>query len=73
MIPFGLTSFEQLSITTPIFFYDMSNKLNYTNFNISKMVNSTFKDFFGVNLSESQINFILNGKDPYGININNEQ
>ncbi|MBR3288581.1 MAG: ABC transporter substrate-binding protein [Lachnospiraceae bacterium] len=72
-IPFGLTSFEQLSITTPIFFYDMSNILNNTNFNVSNMIKSTFKEYFNVDLTEKQIGYMLEGKGPNGRSISNEQ
>ena len=68
-IPFGLTSFEQLSITTPIFFYDMANKINNTNYDIHSIVKSIFNEYFNIILTENQINFIIAGKDPNGNNI----
>ena len=71
-IPFGLTSFEQLSITTPIFFYDMSNKLNNTTYDIKTMIKETFKEYFNVELSNIQIDYMLTGKNPSGKDISDE-
>ena len=71
-IPFGLTSFEQLSITTPIFFYDMSNKLNNTTYDIKTMIKETFKEYFNVELSNTQIDYMLTGKNPSGKDISDE-
>lgn len=71
-IPIGLTSFEQLSITTPIFFYDMSNKLNKTDYNIRSMIKETYKDYFNVVISDEQVEFMLEGKDINGNIITND-
>ena len=71
-IPVGLTSFEQLSITTPIFFYDMSNKLKHTNYDIKKMIKDTFNQYFHVNLSSDQIEYMLFAKNPSGSIIVND-
>ena len=71
-IPFGLTSFEQLSITTPIFFYDMSNKLHQSNYDIADMIKKTINKYFNVELSNYQIDYMLNAEDPIGNVIGNE-
>lgn len=71
-IPIGLTSFEQLSITTPIFFYDMSNKLNNTDYDIHNMIKETYKKYFNVVLSDEQIEYMLTGKDINGNVITND-
>ena len=71
-IPIGLTSFEQLSITTPIFFCDMLNKLNKTNYDIRSMIKETYKEYFNVVISDEQIEFMLEGKDINGNIITND-
>ena len=68
-IPFGLTSFEQVSVATPIFFYDMSNKLNNTNYDIKHMIKNTYKEYFNVDLNDQQIEWMLDGKDINGKSI----
>ena len=67
-IPVGLTMFEQLSAMTPIFFYDMANKIypEYFNYDIKSMVKYTIKEYFGTELSDSDIDNILNGNDIEG-------
>ena len=67
-IPVGLTMFEQLSAVTPIFFYDMANKIypNYFNYNVSQMIKDTVKEYFGTELTDEDVNNILNGKDRNG-------
>ena len=71
-IPFGLTSFEQLSITTPIFFYDMSNKLNNSSYDVKGMIKRTINEYFKVELTDTQIDYMIAGKDPNGKDIINE-
>ena len=67
-IPVGLTMFEQLSAVTPIFFYDMANKIypNYFNYDIKSMIKETVKEYFGTDLTDEDLNNILNGKDRNG-------
>ncbi len=67
-IPVGLTMFEQLSAVTPIFFYDMANKIypEYFNYNVSKMIKDTIKEYFHTDLTDDVITNILNGKDKNG-------
>ena len=67
-IPIGFTAFEQLSAMTPIFFYDQANKIypEYFSFNISSMVKETVKDYFGTDLNDTQISYMLNGLGPGG-------
>lgn len=71
-IPIGLTSLEQVSITTPIFFYDMSNKLNNTNYDIEKMLKSTIDEYFKIKLTDEQVDFMISGKGPNGKYINDK-
>ena len=67
-IPIGFTAFEQLSAMTPIFFYDQANKIypEYFNYDISSMVKSTIKDYFGTDLSNEQVSYMLQGLSPEG-------
>ena len=71
-IPIGITSFEQISITTPIFFYDMSNKLNKTNYDVYNMLKETYKEYFNVKISEEQIKYMLDGRDINGNTVIND-
>ena len=67
-IPIGFTAFEQLSAMTPIFFYDQANKIypEYFSYNISSMVKDTVKEYFGTELNDNQISYMLNGLNPEG-------
>ena len=68
-IPVGLTMFEQLSCMTPIFFYDMSNKIYGTNYDVSKMVKDTIFEYFNTLLTDKEIEYMFNGKDYNGVNL----
>lgn len=70
-IPVGLTMFEQLSAMTPIFFYDMANKIypEFFNYDISKMIKGTVKEYFNTTLNDSDVAYILNGKDKDGMDL----
>ncbi len=70
-IPVGFTMFEQISAMTPIFFCDMANKLypNLFNYNIETMIKQTVKEYFGTDLTEQQVTYILSGKNPSGSNL----
>ena len=67
-IPIGFTAFEQLSVMTPIFFYDQANKIypEYFSYNISEMVKQSTKDYFGTDLTDEQVSYMLNGLNPQG-------
>ena len=67
-IPIGFTAFEQLSAMTPIFFYDQANKIypEYFSYDIPSMVKSTVKEYFGTDLSDDQVSYMLNGLNPQG-------
>ena len=67
-IPIGFTAFEQLSAMTPIFFYDQANKLypEYFNYNVAKMTKETIKEYFGTDLTDNQIAYMLQGLGPQG-------
>ena len=67
-IPIGFTAFEQLSAMTPIFFYDQANKIypEYFNYDITSMVKTTVKEYFGTDLSDTQVSYMLYGLNPEG-------
>lgn len=67
-IPVGLTMFEQLSVVTPIYFYDMANKIypEYFNYDVENMLKEAIKEHFNTELTNEDINNILNGKDRNG-------
>ena len=67
-IPIGFTAFEQLSAMTPIFFYDQANKIypEYFSYDIASMVKQTIKEYFGTDLTDDQVSYMLNGLNPEG-------
>ena len=67
-IPIGFTAFEQLSAMTPIFFYDQANKIypEYFNYDIKTMVKETIKEYFGTELTDNQVSYMLSGLNPEG-------
>ena len=67
-IPIGFTAFEQLSVVTPIFFYDQANKIypEYFSYNIPSMVKSAVKEYFGTDLTDNQVTYMLSGLNPNG-------
>ena len=67
-IPIGFTAFEQLSAMTPIFFYDQANKIypDYFSYNVSSMIKETVKEYFGTDLTDNQVSYMLNGLNPEG-------
>lgn len=67
-IPIGFTAFEQLSAMTPIFFYDQANKIypEYFSYDVSSMIKETVKEYFGTDLTDNQVSYMLNGLNPEG-------
>lgn len=67
-IPIGFTAFEQLSVMTPIFFYDQANKIypEYFSYDIGNMVKTAVKDYFGTDLTDNQVSYMLAGLSPEG-------
>lgn len=67
-IPIGFTAFEQLSAMTPMFFYDQANKIypEYFSYNVSSMIKETVKEYFGTDLTDNQVSYMLNGLNPEG-------
>lgn len=67
-IPIGLTMFEQLSAMTPIFFYDMANKLysDWFHYDVSSIIKNSIKEYFNIDLTDEQIQYMQTGKGPDG-------
>ena len=70
-IPMGLTQMEQLNALSPEFFYDQANRLHPTlfNYNVSAMLKNSVKEYFGTDLTDEQIGYMLNGLSPSGGNL----
>ncbi len=67
-IPIGFTAFEQLSAMSPVFFYDQANKLYpiFFNYDIHSMIKSTVKEYFGTELTDEQVSYMVQGLSPTG-------
>ena len=67
-IPIGFTAFEQLSVMTPIFFYDQANKIypEYFSYDIANMVKTSIKQYFGTDVTDDQVSYMLSGLNPEG-------
>lgn len=67
-IPIGLTMFEQLSVFSPAFLMDQANKLypEYFNFDVEGEIKKLAKDFFGVELTDTEVANMLNGLSRNG-------
>lgn len=62
---------EQLNALSPEFFYDQANRLYPTifNYDISSMLKSSVKQYFGTDLTDTQVGYMLNGLSPTGGNL----
>ena len=67
-IPSGLTAMEQLNALTPIFFYDQANKLypEYFNYDVKSMIKESTKEYFNTDLTDQQVEYMLNCLGPTG-------
>jgi iron complex transport system substrate-binding protein len=67
-IPIGFTQMEQVNIFTAEFFYDQANKLypNIFNYDVNTMLKESIKEWFNVELSDIQIQYMLTGLGPDG-------
>ena len=67
-IPLGLTQMEQINTLSPEFFFDQANRLHseYFSYDIEKMIKTSVKEYFGVELTDKQIEYMLTGLDPNG-------
>jgi iron complex transport system substrate-binding protein len=67
-IPIGFTQMEQINIFTAEFFCDQANKLypEIFNYDVNKMLRVSAKEWFNIELTNEQIQFMLNGLGPDG-------
>ena len=67
-IPMGLTQMEQLNALSPEFFYDQANRLypDIFNFDVKTMIKNSVKEYFGTELTDQQVEYMLNGLNPEG-------
>ena len=67
-IPIGLTMFEQISVFSPVFLYDQANKLypEYFNFDVKGEIKNLSKEYFGVDLTDDEVNNMLHGLSRNG-------
>jgi len=70
-IPIGVTAFEQLSAMTPIFLYDQANKIypELFSFDIPTMVKETILEYFGYQMTDTEVEYMLNGLAPDGTSL----
>lgn len=70
-IPMGLTQMEQLNVLSPEFFYDQANRLypDIFNYDVKSMIKESVKIYFGTELTDQQIEYMLNGLSPNGGNL----
>ena len=67
-IPVGFVSFEQTSAESPLFIYDMANKLYPAlfDFDMAALTKECIKDYFGYELSDSNVANMLKGLNKNG-------
>lgn len=67
-IPIGFTVFEQISVFSPAFLYDQANKLypDYFNFNVEQEIKDLSKQFFNVELTDTEVYNMLNALSREG-------
>jgi len=70
-IPVGLTQMEQLNALTPEFFYDQANKLypEYFHYDVHSMIKSSVKEYFGTELTDQQVSYMMQGLSSTGGNL----
>lgn len=67
-IPVGFVSFEQTAAESPLFIYDMANKLypDLFHYDLISLTKECFLKYFSHQLSDSDVNNILKGLDANG-------
>lgn len=67
-IPVGFAPFEQNSVESPIFLYDLANKIypDLFDYDIATITKETFQYWFNLTLTDQQIEYLLNGLSPTG-------
>lgn len=70
-IPMGLTQMEQLNALSPEFFYDQANRLypSIFSFDVRAMIKSSVLSYFGTDLTNQQVEYMLTGLSPTGENL----
>ena len=70
-IPIAFTQMEQINIFTPEFFYDQANKLypDIFNYDVASMLKNSIKEYFNIDLTNQQVEYMLNGLGPDGSNM----
>jgi len=64
----GFAPFEQNSVESPIFLYDLANKIypDLFDYDIATITKETFEYWFDITLTDQQIEYLLNGLSPTG-------
>lgn len=67
-IPVGFVSFEQTCAESPLFIYDMANKLypEIFDYDIALMTKECIKKYFNYELTDSDVSYMLQGLDKNG-------
>jgi iron complex transport system substrate-binding protein len=67
-IPIGFVMWEQNSMALPLFIYDQANKLypEYFDFDLSRLTKENFERYFGIDLTDEQVTYMLTGKSSSG-------
>lgn len=67
-IPVGFAPFEQNSVESPLFLYDLANKIypDLFDYDIHAMTKECYEYWFGITLTNQQIDYLLAGLSPQG-------
>ena len=67
-IPVGFSPFEQNSVESPIFLYDLANKIypDLFDYDIEALTKECYQFWFNVTLTDQQIQYLLDGLSPTG-------
>lgn len=70
-IPMGFTQMEQINAFTAEFFCDQANKLypDVFHFDVKSMMKASIKKYFGTDVTDTQIEYMLAGLSPTGGNL----
>ena len=70
-IPMGFTQMEQINAFTAEFFCDQANKLypDVFDFDVKSMMKNSIKKYFGTDVTDTQVEYMLAGLSPTGGNL----
>jgi len=70
-IPMGFTQMEQINAFTAEFFCDQANKLypGIFNYDVNTMMKNDIKKYFGTDVTDQQVEYMLAGLSPTGGNL----